>query len=199
MEYILRAKRSELTSKLMLSGSDGLSNDLRKMDPETQARLEALLEAAGKHMLTWQSTLHMQRCIYLHNKFHCFVRYPGWGLLVTDVLVYFYFQVLESWQMAKPSLIPRCYASSPHLLAVLWTKQLLPSQEWGLRIMACPHHLARQLLIQVKPIISPHKRSDRHMSIFKECWSCNTHALQVSYCLKFKLFALCLNCDCDLL
>ena len=48
MEYILRAKRSELTSKLMLSGSDGLlSNDLRKMDPETQARLETLLEAAG--------------------------------------------------------------------------------------------------------------------------------------------------------
>lgn len=31
----------------MLSGSDGLSNDLRKMDPETQARLETLLEAAG--------------------------------------------------------------------------------------------------------------------------------------------------------
>ena len=47
MEYILRAKRTELTSKLMLSGSDGLSNDLRKMDPETQARLETLLEAAG--------------------------------------------------------------------------------------------------------------------------------------------------------
>lgn len=37
-----------MTSKLMLSGSDGLlSNDLRKMDPETQARLETLLEAAG--------------------------------------------------------------------------------------------------------------------------------------------------------
>ena len=47
MEYILRAKRSELTSKLLMSGSDGLSNDLRKMDPETQARLETLLEAAG--------------------------------------------------------------------------------------------------------------------------------------------------------
>lgn len=53
MEYILRAKRSELTSKLMLSGSDGLlSNDLRKMDPETQARLETLLEAAGVGKLT---------------------------------------------------------------------------------------------------------------------------------------------------
>ena len=51
MEYILRAKRTELTSKLMLSGSDGLSNDLRKMDPETQARLETLLEAAGMLIL----------------------------------------------------------------------------------------------------------------------------------------------------
>ena len=50
MEYILRTKRTELTSKLMLSGSDGLSNDLRKMDPETQARLETLLEAAGMLM-----------------------------------------------------------------------------------------------------------------------------------------------------
>lgn len=47
MEYILQAKRSELTSKLLMSGSEGLSNDLRKMDPETQARLETLLEAAG--------------------------------------------------------------------------------------------------------------------------------------------------------
>lgn len=34
----------------MLSGSEGLSNDLRKMDPETQARLETLLEAAGMLM-----------------------------------------------------------------------------------------------------------------------------------------------------
>ena len=32
----------------MLSSADGLGNDLRRMDPETQARLEALLEAAGK-------------------------------------------------------------------------------------------------------------------------------------------------------
>ncbi|XP_074613505.1 ankyrin repeat domain-containing protein 17-like [Acropora palmata] len=41
-----------MTSKLMLSGSDGLlSNDLRKMDPETQARLETLLEAAGVNKL----------------------------------------------------------------------------------------------------------------------------------------------------
>jgi len=33
----------------MLSGSDGLSKyDLHKMDPETQARLGALFEAAGK-------------------------------------------------------------------------------------------------------------------------------------------------------
>ena len=47
MEYILRAKTNELTSKLMLSGTDGLSNDLRKLDPETQAKLETLLEAAG--------------------------------------------------------------------------------------------------------------------------------------------------------
>ena len=31
----------------MLSSTDGLGNDLRRMDPETQARLEALLEAAG--------------------------------------------------------------------------------------------------------------------------------------------------------
>lgn len=55
MEYILRAKRSELTSKLMLSGSDGLGNDLRKMDPETQARLETLLEAAGMLIAHWES------------------------------------------------------------------------------------------------------------------------------------------------
>ncbi|XP_048578543.1 ankyrin repeat and KH domain-containing protein 1 isoform X2 [Nematostella vectensis] len=48
MEYILNTKRSELTSKLMLPGSDGLSKyDLHKMDPETQARLGALFEAAG--------------------------------------------------------------------------------------------------------------------------------------------------------
>lgn len=59
MEYILRAKRTELTSKLMLSGSEGLSNDLRKMDPETQARLETLLEAAGMLMFYWASfSLH---------------------------------------------------------------------------------------------------------------------------------------------
>ena len=53
MEYILRAKRSELTSKLLMSGSDGLSNDLRKLDPETQARLETLLEAAGMLYSVW--------------------------------------------------------------------------------------------------------------------------------------------------
>lgn len=43
----------------MLSGSEGLSNDLRKMDPETQARLETLLEAAGMLMFYWASfSLH---------------------------------------------------------------------------------------------------------------------------------------------
>lgn len=37
----------ETASKLLLSGTaDGA--DLRTVDPETQARLEALLEAAGK-------------------------------------------------------------------------------------------------------------------------------------------------------
>lgn len=61
MDYnILKSKRNELTSKLMLSGSDGLSKyDLHKMDPETQARLGALFEAAGKNCyicgLLWSS------------------------------------------------------------------------------------------------------------------------------------------------
>lgn len=36
----------ETASKLLLSTADGA--DLRTVDPETQARLEALLEAAGK-------------------------------------------------------------------------------------------------------------------------------------------------------
>ena len=50
LEYILRGKQDFLTSKIKLpSGSSGNANDVRtKIDPDTQARLEALLEAAGK-------------------------------------------------------------------------------------------------------------------------------------------------------
>lgn len=41
----------ETASKLLLSGTaDGA--DLRTVDPETQARLEALLEAAGKSAIS---------------------------------------------------------------------------------------------------------------------------------------------------
>lgn len=49
LEYILRGKQDFLTSKIKLpSGSSGNANDVRtKIDPDTQARLEALLEAAG--------------------------------------------------------------------------------------------------------------------------------------------------------
>jgi hypothetical protein len=50
LEYILRGKQDFLTSKIKLpSGSSGNGTDVRtKIDPDTQARLEALLEAAGK-------------------------------------------------------------------------------------------------------------------------------------------------------
>ena len=50
LEYLLRGKQDFLTSKIKLpSGSSGNGNDVRtKIDPDTQARLEALLEAAGK-------------------------------------------------------------------------------------------------------------------------------------------------------
>lgn len=68
MEYILRAKRTELTSKLMLSGSDGLSNDLRKMDPETQARLETLLEAAGI-LVFYLASVYLLTVIVIFNFF----------------------------------------------------------------------------------------------------------------------------------
>lgn len=50
----------ETASKLLLSSTaDGA--DLRTVDPETQARLEALLEAAGKCPKLWskyRSTVH---------------------------------------------------------------------------------------------------------------------------------------------
>ena len=72
MEYILRAKRTELTSKLMLSGSDGLSNDLRKMDPETQARLETLLEAAGTLMFFWASFYMYLDTVIVNSIFFCY-------------------------------------------------------------------------------------------------------------------------------
>lgn len=42
----------ETASKLLLSSTDG--TDLRTVDPETQARLEALLEAAGKSLCPTQ-------------------------------------------------------------------------------------------------------------------------------------------------
>jgi hypothetical protein len=62
MDFMLKSKRNELTSKLMLSGSDGLSKyDLHKMDPETQARLGALFEAAGMDTLLYLTT------VYLHS------------------------------------------------------------------------------------------------------------------------------------
>ena len=51
LEYILHGKQDFLTSKIMLPSSPvgGGGNDVRtKIDPDTQARLEALLEAAGK-------------------------------------------------------------------------------------------------------------------------------------------------------
>ena len=51
LEYILRGgKQDFLTSKVKLpSGPAASNNDVRtKIDPDTQARLEALLEAAGK-------------------------------------------------------------------------------------------------------------------------------------------------------
>lgn len=64
MDFILKSKRNELTSKLMLSGSDGLSKyDLHKMDPETQARLGALFEAAGKTPYT--CSLKIELTIYV--------------------------------------------------------------------------------------------------------------------------------------
>ena len=74
MECILRAKRNELTSKLMLSGTDGLTNDLRKMDPETQARLEALLEAAGTTYRIYSAPAHG-------------IGLPHWGLPYEKMLI----------------------------------------------------------------------------------------------------------------
>ena len=61
MEYILRGKQDFLTSKLKLpNGSTGNANDVQtKIDPDTQARLEALLEAAGGWCFMWMYVINM--------------------------------------------------------------------------------------------------------------------------------------------
>ncbi len=54
-------------SRFLLSSENMDGADLRTVDPETQAKLEALLEAAGQLAMTMSMEFYTTKCFYLYS------------------------------------------------------------------------------------------------------------------------------------
>ncbi len=133
------------TSKFLLAGENMDGADLRNVDPETQERLEALLEAAGKDNImhnfienlvyaTWSYVYFAAVTLWVHPDSRVFL-YTLDMMLLVSCMVTLCFALKWKWDRAFVKNQINLYSCLKLIIPDLITKQWLINNQTKTRIM----------------------------------------------------------------